>query len=149
MRVAATQYNVQGKVFEIYVSGCSFHCKGCHNEELWDFNVGEELNDNYLASLVKKIKESRIMIKEISILGGEPLLQDDSFFLLVYALRKKFPKFKYTLFTGFNLDEINLNVFPYFDRIKYGRYIEELRTEGEYLASSNQGWWIKEDNEIY
>ena len=22
----------------IYVSGCHFHCKGCHNKEAWDFN---------------------------------------------------------------------------------------------------------------
>ena len=26
----------------IYVSGCHFHCKGCHNKEACDFNYGKK-----------------------------------------------------------------------------------------------------------
>ena len=26
----------------LYVSGCHFHCKGCHNKEAWDFNYGKK-----------------------------------------------------------------------------------------------------------
>ena len=29
----------------IYVSGCHFHCKECHNPEAWDFNYGKEFTE--------------------------------------------------------------------------------------------------------
>ena len=25
----------------LWVSGCSLHCKGCHNPQTWDFNSGK------------------------------------------------------------------------------------------------------------
>ena len=30
----------------IYVSGCHFHCKGCHNKEAWDFNYGKKFDES-------------------------------------------------------------------------------------------------------
>ena len=30
----------EGVRVSLYVSGCHFHCKGCHNKEAWDFNYG-------------------------------------------------------------------------------------------------------------
>ncbi len=40
--VAGTEVNLQHKALEIYVSGCLNHdCKGCHNPELWYWNVGK------------------------------------------------------------------------------------------------------------
>ena len=47
MKIAGTQFTLKTKSFEIYVSGCAGnpHCKGCHNPETWDFNVGEEFDD--------------------------------------------------------------------------------------------------------
>jgi anaerobic ribonucleoside-triphosphate reductase activating protein len=147
MRIASTQYNLNKRAFEIYFSGCNFHCKGCHNEELWDFYVGEEITDKKLIEIINKIIEHQSMINEIWILGGEPLHQTSFQFnnfckiLLNFSTDKKL-----VLFTGFNLDEI-ADEFPWcfdvFDEIKYGRYIEELRTEGEELASSNQNYWRK------
>ena len=29
----------------IYVSGCHFHCKECHNKEAWDFNYVKEFTE--------------------------------------------------------------------------------------------------------
>ena len=34
-----------GARVSIYVSGCHFHCKGCHNKEAWDFNYGKKFED--------------------------------------------------------------------------------------------------------
>lgn len=36
--------NGEGVRVSVFVSGCSHHCKGCFNAELWDYNVGEEFN---------------------------------------------------------------------------------------------------------
>ena len=27
----------------LYVSGCNFHCPGCHNEKWWPLNSGQEM----------------------------------------------------------------------------------------------------------
>jgi anaerobic ribonucleoside-triphosphate reductase activating protein len=145
MNIAATQYNLVNRALEIYLSGCNFHCKGCHNPELWDFSIGEELTTEIFSKLANKILEHDSMINEIWILGGEPLHQDPlSFRVLCESL---FAGLNGTgkqlvLFTGFNLTNIPSWCFRIFDKIKYGRYDENLRTDGE-LASSNQGWWIK------
>lgn len=60
----------------VFLSGCPHHCPGCFNQELWDYNYGKpfDTKDDY-----KKIKEllSRPYISGISILGGEPLCDEN------------------------------------------------------------------------
>ena len=55
----------------LYVSGCHFHCKGCHNKEAWDFEYGKPFTidtENYILDLLK-----HDYIAGLSILGVEPL----------------------------------------------------------------------------
>ena len=58
MNILGTQYTLKHKAFEIYVAGCngSPHCKGCHNPESWDFNLGDRMDDKYLLFLKSKIQ---------------------------------------------------------------------------------------------
>ena len=40
----------------LFVSGCRNHCKGCFNEETWDFNFGDEFTkdvEDYIIDLLK------------------------------------------------------------------------------------------------
>ena len=42
MRIAAVNNDdavnsVDGPAISLWVCGCSHHCPGCHNPELWDF----------------------------------------------------------------------------------------------------------------
>ena len=81
MNIASTQYNFNKKALEIYVSGCSIKCQGCHNPELQNFGHGDNLavaSD----SILKKITEFDCFIENIFILGGEPLVQRDIYSLL-------------------------------------------------------------------
>ena len=55
----------------IYVSGCHFHCKGCHNKVAWDFNYGKEFTDETIDYILESMNKS--YISGLSILGGEPL----------------------------------------------------------------------------
>jgi len=147
MNIAATQYNLNKRALEIYTSGCYFHCKGCHNQELWDFNIGEKLDDNKFVEIVVKINENYSMISEVWFLGGEPLHQGQELYHLAMGLYEFFPDKKYVLFTGYDLQELkdfHPSVFNLFDEIKFGRYNEDMRTDGGELASSNQGFWRKE-----
>ena len=45
----------------LFVSGCRHHCKGCFNEETWNFNYGEPFepeNQVVLVNLLREIKET-------------------------------------------------------------------------------------------
>ena len=69
----------------IFLSGCSYHCKGCFNKEVWDYNHGNELTDDVINEFVDKSKKE--YINRISILGGEPL--DDFNKYSTYKIIKK------------------------------------------------------------
>jgi len=75
MRIAGTQFTLKTKSFEIYVSGCAGnpHCKGCHNPETWDFNIGDEFDDKLKEQISNKITSFNNIIENIMIFGGEPL----------------------------------------------------------------------------
>ena len=43
--------NGLGVRVSLFVSGCSHHCKGCFNEETWDFNYGKPFTEAEIAHL--------------------------------------------------------------------------------------------------
>lgn len=61
----------EGVRVALYVSGCRFHCKGCHNEVAWDYKYGDIFDKNVLEYI--KINLNHEYIQGFSILGGEPL----------------------------------------------------------------------------
>ena len=62
--------NGPGVRVSIFVSGCNHHCKGCFNEEAWDFNYGTEFTDDTISIIIDAMKPD--YISGLSILGGEP-----------------------------------------------------------------------------
>lgn len=143
MKIAATQYSLNNKSFEIYISGCKLHpCKGCHNPELWNENIGVELTQEYLDEIKIKIKEFDNLIKKISVYGGEPLEKPiEEIEWLLKELRET--KKEIWLFTRFEIDKVPDRIKNLCDYIKTGKYIESLKTDnniqfGIKLASSNQ-----------
>ena len=63
--------NGTGIRVSIFVSGCHHHCKGCFNTDAWDFNFGNEYNEEIEESILKELDKS--YIQGLSLLGGEPL----------------------------------------------------------------------------
>lgn len=93
----------------IYVSGCHFHCKGCHNPEAWDFKYGKEYTEEtekYILDLLDKE-----YIAGLSILGGEPLEPANQEVLagLVAKVKEKFPNKDIWCYTGYNFEKDVLN----------------------------------------
>ena len=89
----------------IYVSGCHFHCKGCHNQEAWDFNYGKkytEETEKYILDLLDKD-----YISGLSILGGEPLEPSNQEVLagLVQKVKEKFPDKTIWCYTGYDFEK--------------------------------------------
>ena len=72
--------NGEGVGVAIFVQGCHFHCLGCFNPETWDFNGGKEWNDKIEQKFISLI--SKPYIKRVSILGGEPLADENVEFTL-------------------------------------------------------------------
>ena len=63
--------NGPGVRVSIFMQGCAFHCKNCFNPNTWDFNAGQEFNQNTIDEVLDLCKEGHI--KGLSILGGEPM----------------------------------------------------------------------------
>ena len=45
--------NGPGVRVSIFVSGCTHHCKGCFNEEAWDFNYGQKFDEEKEEEVLK------------------------------------------------------------------------------------------------
>ncbi len=143
MNIAATQYNLNDKSFEIYISGCIKHpCKGCHNPELWDENFGEKFTEEKIEQIKNKIKNFDLLINKICIYGGEPL--EKPLNEILWLLKElKITKKEVWLFTRFEFEEVPNEIKRICDYIKCGKYDKTLKTEnniqyGVQLSTSNQ-----------
>lgn len=76
----------------LFVQGCDRnpHCKNCFNSETWDFNGGKEWTEKTKNKFMELI--DRPYIKRISILGGEPLAEQnlDDVLSLIKEIREKY-----------------------------------------------------------
>ncbi len=147
MRILTTQYSIQYRALEIYLSGCSASpkCDDCHNPESWDFNVGDKIDFKLLSNLVSKVEDFPSLVYNIFIMGGEPLDQDPEEFLsFIMELQNILDiDINFWLFTRYEIGEIPHYIYPLFDYIKTGRYVRLLKTDnhkehGISLASLNQ-----------
>ena len=144
MNIVSTQYTLSTKSIEIYLSGCSGEpkCKGCHNPELWDFNIGENWKDK-ISDILTKCEEFSNVVNNIMIFGGEPLDNDRQELIdLLFTLNND-TILDVWLFTRYELDKISEDIKHLCNYIKCGRYDEKLLTDdniqyGIKLATSNQ-----------
>lgn len=76
MRIAGTEINLRHRALEVYLSGCLGHCEGCHNKELWDFEIGVPWEDKWQDICNRFIDLKNAGVVDILwVLGGEPLDQ--------------------------------------------------------------------------
>lgn len=89
----------------IYVSGCHFHCKGCHNKEAWDFNYGKKFEDSTIDYIIDLMNHD--YIAGLSILGGEPLepVNQQSLVKLVQKVKEKYPNKTIWCYTGYDFEK--------------------------------------------
>lgn len=119
----------------LYVSGCTLHCKGCHNQKAWDFNFGQEYTTKE-TELILKCLELKY-VSGLSLLGGEIFDQDPSLLLdLVKKVKEKYPKKDIWAWTGYEFEEIkNKELLNYIDVIVCGKFEIDKRD-----ISSNNKW---------
>lgn len=86
--------NGEGVGVSIFVQGCDRHCFNCFNSETWNFDGGKEWTEETKNIFMKLI--DRPYIRRISILGGEPLAEQnlDGVLSLIKEIREKYPIFQ-------------------------------------------------------
>lgn len=62
--------NGPGVRITLFVSGCNHHCKGCFNQEAWDFDYGQPFTQETIDTIIRMMKPG--YIKGLTLLGGEP-----------------------------------------------------------------------------
>jgi anaerobic ribonucleoside-triphosphate reductase activating protein len=58
--------NGPGVRVSLFVSGCSHHCKGCFNQEAWDYNYGNTFTEKEENEVMEALKPD--YIKGLSLL---------------------------------------------------------------------------------
>jgi len=98
-----------GARVSIYVSGCHFKCKGCHNKEAWDFNYGKKFTQKEIDYIIELMDND--YISGLSILGGEPLeiVNQIGLVPLVKQIKEKFPEKDIWCYTGYDFEKDVLN----------------------------------------
>ena len=124
----------------IYVSGCHFHCKECHNKIAWDPNYGKEFTDDTIDYIINKFAENADYSEGLSLLGGEPLelYNQEGLYRLTQKFRERFPDKNIWCWTGYDFDkdvlpkmykenEITRKLLANIDIMVDGQFIPEMK----------------------
>lgn len=147
--------NGEGVGVSLFVQGCHFHCKNCFNQDTWDFSGGKEWNREIEDEFMKLV--SRPYIKRVSLLGGEPLVDENvlDIMRLINRIKTECPDKKIWCYTGYTWEQIFPIVNPYLnltqaemtrqnvvkncDILVDGRFVEEEKDLSlEFRGSKNQ-----------
>lgn len=75
--------------FVVFMQGCNFRCKFCHNPDTWFKDAGKEYTET---EIINQVKKYRVYYEKsgggITVSGGEPLLQIE-FVTKVFKLAKE------------------------------------------------------------
>lgn len=133
--VNSTSVDGVGLRNSLYVSGCNIHCPGCHNKEWWPLQSGKEMTieEVYVALNVDDFN--------ISILGGEPLMQYQAILELCKLIKMSTAKTIW-LWTGHKMSDVQRlygDLLNYVDVMVDGSFISELSDANlPFRGSSNQ-----------
>ena len=140
----------QGIRTSLYVSGCHFHCKECHNKEAWDFSFGKKFDDFAKKRIFKNLEKD--YIEGLSLLGGEPLelINQQALVPFIKEVKEKFPNKDIWCWTGYDFEKDILNnmykkynftreLLKYIDIIVDGQFeIEKHLVNLKFRGSYNQ-----------
>lgn len=142
--------NGPGVRVSLFVSGCTHKCKGCFNEEAWDFKYGHEYTQKEEDKIIELLKPD--YIEGITILGGEPFeyVNQKRILPLLRRIRKELPNKTIWCFSGYTFDTDILEnmcnkyketkeLISYIDVLVDGKFeIDKKNFKLKFRGSSNQ-----------
>lgn len=126
----------------VFLQGCPHHCKGCFNEETWEFKKDTEETLAKTAKYKKQLTEklSQPYISGLTITGGDPLAPlniEETTELCNLAKSKGKTVWVYTGYTWDYIKE--LPIVNLIDVVCDGPFIESLKSpEKPWVGSANQ-----------
>lgn len=120
----------------LYVSGCPLRCSECHNKAWWELKSGKPYSIQEVSDMLNSDDFN------ISILGGEPLMQYRAIVKLCKLIKDHYPEKTIWLWSGYTLEEIQVkfpDILTCIDVLVDGPFIKE-KAEPNLLfrGSSNQ-----------
>lgn len=160
MKYAGIIYNdfaaAPGVCLTFFTQGCPHRCKGCYNQETWDFNGGREFNYDTLSSIIEGLTSHGID-RNLCIMGGEPMCPENLFLtnLIITEIKKVLPRTKIYLWTGYLFHELknspNPQIQSILSSIDYlidGPYLEQERDVTLFMRGSrNQKIYKRDEKE--
>ncbi len=97
--------NGPGVRVSLFVSGCSHHCKGCFNEETWDFQYGKPFTEAEIDQILEYLKPD--YIRGLSLLGGEPFeyVNQQGLLPLLHRFKALYPEKDLWCYTGYDFEK--------------------------------------------
>lgn len=142
MRYADIKYpdvaNGKGVRVSLFVQGCSRHCKGCFNQQTWDFNGGKKFGNNEYKKIMEYLDYP--WVAGLSVLGGEPLEQDIELENMLKEIKMKYPNKDIWMWTGYTYEDVkDMPILQYVDYLVDGEFLEDKKNLAlEFRGSSNQ-----------
>ena len=141
--------NGEGVRVSLFVSGCRVNCKHCFQKETWDFNYGQEFNEDTVNEIIEALKPS--YIKGLTVLGGEPFEKENQEVLvkLYRKVKEIYPQKSIWSFSGYLFDqdiiqgkrhfEMTDEILSYLDVLIDGPFINERKNISlAFRGSENQ-----------
>lgn len=132
--------NGEGIGVALFVQGCHFHCSNCFNTETWDFSGGKEWTEEVKNKFLGLI--DRPYIKRVSILGGEPLAEENlnDVLDLVNKTRLSSSQKSIWIYSGYKFEDCLLNNKPceenVFRELRYEIIKQcDVLIDGQYIDS--------------
>lgn len=116
----------EGVRVALFVSGCSHHCRGCHNPQSWNPDNGKEFTEETKEKIFKLL--DRDYIDGLTISGGDPLYCSNADTVLDFCaqVKQRFPNKDIWLYTGYTFEEVK--------RLKKLMFIDYL-VDGEFVLA--------------
>lgn len=137
--------NGPGLRVSLFVSGCSMHCPGCHNEKGQDFTFGWPFDNGVMQDIMDEFYAFPLY-EGLSILGGEPFEERNIGHVVAIAEKFKnaFPEKTLWIYTGHTYEELMerqdaAGLIAIADILVDGAFVQDLKDLNlSYRGSSNQ-----------
>lgn len=139
----------QGPTTTVFWNYCSFHCTGCWNIDTWDRKEDLYVDNDELVTRVIKALDLYGFDKQLSLLGGDPLIpqniEDTLYFLK--EIRKQKPNIKIGVWSGFKFDfltkhpdkyPLQIEALNLIDVLIDGQFIIKRKVKNRRYGSWNQ-----------
>jgi anaerobic ribonucleoside-triphosphate reductase activating protein len=109
MYISGIQYESivdgEGLRTTLFISGCKWNCKDCHNIKTHSFTYGKTFNNKLQNEVISYIKNNP-MIKGITLSGGDPMFSASDLLEFVETLKLEIPYINIWCYSGFTYEDI-------------------------------------------